>query len=142
MSKKIFINNLNTFVSEQLMAELRNDGVDEEGNPNPDANLMFGTFIDKDSSEKPDGIKKMLKRSKPRLAMKYLSECDLIIYDLHAGNPQDVRLALEALKNTKFEEPPDKTLILVSSLMAWSGTDKNKEEIKTAEQLAEEAAAK
>jgi hypothetical protein len=63
MSKKIFINNLNTFVSEQLMAELRNDGVDEEGNPNPDANLMFGTFIDKDSSEKPDGIKKMLKVS-------------------------------------------------------------------------------
>jgi UDP-N-acetylmuramyl pentapeptide synthase len=74
--------------------------------------------------------------------MKYLSECDLIIYDLHAGNPQDVRLALEALKNTKFEEPPDKTLILVSSLMAWSGTDKNKEEIKSAEQLAEEEAAK
>lgn len=63
MSKKIFINNLNTFVSEQLMAELRNDGLDEEGNPNPDANLMFGTFIDKDSSEKPDGIKKMLKVS-------------------------------------------------------------------------------
>jgi len=63
MSKKIFINNLNTFVSEQLMAELRNDTPDEEGNPNPDANLMFGTFIDKDSSEKPDGIKKMLKVS-------------------------------------------------------------------------------
>ena len=75
--------------------------------------------------------------------MKYLSECDLIIYDLHAGNPQDVRLALQALRDTKFEEPPDKTLILISSLMAWSGTDKNKEEIKTPEQLAaEEAAAK
>ena len=45
------------------MAELRNDGLDEEGNPNPDANIMFGTYIDKDSSEKPDGIKKMLKVS-------------------------------------------------------------------------------
>jgi hypothetical protein len=26
--------------------------------------------------------------------MKYLSECDLLIFDLHAGNPRDVDLAL------------------------------------------------
>jgi len=31
MSKKIFINNLNTFVSKQLFAELRNDQKNEEG---------------------------------------------------------------------------------------------------------------
>jgi len=49
--------------------------------------------------------------------MKYLSECDLIVYDLHSGDPTDVRLALEALKKFKFEE--EKVLILISSLMAW-----------------------
>lgn len=49
--------------------------------------------------------------------MKYLSECDLIIYDLHSGNPTDVRLAIDALKKYKSEE--EKVLILVSSLMAW-----------------------
>ena len=69
--------------------------------------------------------------------MKYLSECDLIIYDLHSGNPKDVMLALEALKKYKFEE--EKILILISSLMAWSGTPKKLEEVKTPEQLAEEA---
>jgi hypothetical protein len=69
--------------------------------------------------------------------MKYLSECDLIIYDLHSGNPQDVMLALEALRKFKFEE--EKVLILISSLMAWSGTPKKLEELKTPEQLAEEA---
>ena len=26
--------------------------------------------------------------------MKYLSECDLLVYDLHSGNPHDVDLAL------------------------------------------------
>lgn len=66
MSKKIFINNLNTFVSRQLLAELRNDlptgGEGEEGD-NADANLIYGTFIDRDSSDKPQGIKKMLKVS-------------------------------------------------------------------------------
>lgn len=63
MSKKIFINNLNTFVSKQLFAEFRNDTPNEEGEVNPDANVIFGTYIDKDSSEKPGGVKKMLKVS-------------------------------------------------------------------------------
>ena len=73
--------------------------------------------------------------------MKYLSECDLIIYDLHAGNPTDVRRSLEALKKYKSED--EKVLILISSLMAWQGTPRNLEEIKTQEQIqAEEEAAK
>jgi len=62
MSKRIFINNLNTFVSEQLLAELRNDEPQgEDGEPNPDANVIFGTFIDRDTSDKPQGVKKVLK---------------------------------------------------------------------------------
>jgi hypothetical protein len=64
MSKKIFINNLNTFVSKQLLEELRNDQPDPEtGEENPEKNVIFGTYIDKDSSEKPTGVKKMLKVS-------------------------------------------------------------------------------
>jgi len=61
MSKRIFINNLNTFVSKQLLAELRNDEPNEEGEVAGDANTIFGTYIDRDSSEKPAGVKKMLK---------------------------------------------------------------------------------
>ena len=64
MSKKIFINNLNTFVSKALLEELKpkETGDGEEGG-GEDANTIFGTFIDKDSSSKPDGVKKMLKVS-------------------------------------------------------------------------------
>ena len=36
MSKKIFINNLNTYVSKQLLDTLRNDEAGEDGEPNPD----------------------------------------------------------------------------------------------------------
>jgi len=60
MSKRVFINNLNTYVSQAIFNELRND-VGEDGEKNGDANVIFGTYIDKDSSIKPDGIKKMLK---------------------------------------------------------------------------------
>jgi hypothetical protein len=63
MSKKIFINNLNTFVSKQLLEELRNDQPGEDGEAAAEGNIIFGTYIDKDSSEKPIGVKKMLKVS-------------------------------------------------------------------------------
>lgn len=60
MSKRIFINNLNSYVSQAILKEFRNDK-DEEGEENPDANMLFGTYVDKDHTEKPDGISKMLK---------------------------------------------------------------------------------
>jgi hypothetical protein len=63
MSKKIFINNLNTFVSKQLLEELRNDQPGEDGEAPAEVNQIYGTYIDKDSSQKPVGIKKMLKVS-------------------------------------------------------------------------------
>ena len=65
MSKKIFINNLNTFVSKALLEELKpKEAGGEEGEAaNEDAPTIFGTYIDKDSSSKPDGVKKMLKVS-------------------------------------------------------------------------------
>jgi hypothetical protein len=63
MSKNIFINNYDTYVSQAIFKELRNDDKDENGEMNPDANRIFGTYITKDSSEAPNGIKKMLKVS-------------------------------------------------------------------------------
>ena len=61
MSKNIFINNLDTYVSQAIFKELRNDQPGEDGEPNPDAYKIFGTYISKDSSSPPKGIKKMLK---------------------------------------------------------------------------------
>ena len=63
MSKRIFINNVDTYVSQAVFTELRNDDKDEEGVENPEANMIYGTYITKDSSMKPAGVKKMLKVS-------------------------------------------------------------------------------
>ena len=73
--------------------------------------------------------------------MKYISECDLIVYDLHSGNPADVKMALEAFNAIKEEDGGDeKVLILISSLLAWDETPKKLQEIreKTPEELAAE----
>ena len=130
MSKKFFINNLNTYIGSTLFEEIRNDFT-EDGEINEEANLIFGTYINKDSSEKPMGVKKMLKRSKPRLAMKYISECDVIIYDLHTGDPTDINLALGAFEKYKIEEESEgKVLILISSVAVWKNTEPKLIEIK------------
>lgn len=130
MSKKFFINNLNTYIGSCLFEEIRND-INEDGSQNDDSNVIFGTYVDKDSSEKPEGVRKMLKRSKPRLAMKYISEWDVIIYDLHSGNPRDLDLALGAFEKYKFEEDAEsKVLILISSVAVWKNTEAQLVEIR------------
>jgi adenylate kinase len=130
MGKKFFINNLNTYIGSTLFNEIRDD-IGEDGEINEDSNAIFGTYIDKDSSEKPEGVKKMLKRSKPRLAMKYISEWDVIIYDLHSGNPRDIDLALGAFEKYKIEEESEgKVLILISSVAVWKNTEPKLVEVK------------
>ena len=68
--------------------------------------------------------------------MKYLSGCDVIVYDLHSGDPLDVKLALEALtpkpNGEEGEEAggDEKVLILISSLLAWDKTPKKLEEVR------------
>jgi hypothetical protein len=57
---RIFINNLNSYVSQAIFNELRND-ITEDGEPNEGANMIFGTYMDRDSSDKAEGITKMLK---------------------------------------------------------------------------------
>ena len=69
--------------------------------------------------------------------MKYLSECDLLVYDLHSGNPRDVDLAIQSLKKYNSEDG-DKVLILISSLMVWNKTPSKLKEIKEGKE-AEEA---
>ena len=59
--------------------------------------------------------------------MKYLSECDLLVYDLHQGNPKDVELAIQALRKYNVEE--EKVLILISSLMVWNKTPPKMREV-------------
>lgn len=78
--------------------------------------------------------------------MQYLAKCDLIVYDLHFGNPNDVLLALKALEKPAAEgeeRPTETVLILISSLLAWDRTPRNMQEIvppAEARKRAEEAA--
>lgn len=74
--------------------------------------------------------------------MKYLSECDIIVYDLHSGNPLDVKLALDALSTPKGEDGDaggdEKVLILISSLLAWDETPRKLTEARDPQEVDDE----
>ena len=72
--------------------------------------------------------------------MTYISKCDLIVYDLHSGNPEDVQLALDAMKKPRPDDDPgqEKTIILISSLLAWDSTPRNLEEVRSPQDIKEE----
>lgn len=65
----------------------------------------------------------------------------MIVYDLHSGNPLDVKLALDALGAPKGEEGDaggEKVLILISSLLAWDATPRKLIEVRDPREVQEE----
>ena len=72
--------------------------------------------------------------------MTYISKCDLIVYDLHSGNPEDVQLALDAMNKKRVDDDnsQEKIIILISSLLAWDATPRNLEEVRSPEDIEEE----
>ena len=72
--------------------------------------------------------------------MTYISKCDLIVYDLHSGNPEDVQLALDAMTKPRPDDDAsqEKTIILISSLLAWDSTPRNLEEVRSPQDIEEE----
>ena len=72
--------------------------------------------------------------------MTYISKCDLIVYDLHSGNPEDVQLALDAMNKPRLDDDPgqEKVIILISSLLAWDATPRNLELIQSPQEMDEE----
>ena len=58
MSKRYFINNIDTFIGESIIKELVK--FDENGEVEEGAQIM-ATFSDRTRMEKPPGIKKLLK---------------------------------------------------------------------------------
>jgi adenylate kinase len=72
--------------------------------------------------------------------MTYISKCDLIVYDLHSGNPEDVYLALDAMNKPRPDDDPgqEKIIILISSLLAWDATPRNLEQVLSPQEIEEE----
>jgi adenylate kinase len=84
-------------------------------------------------NKKPNGIKKILKREKPKLfRKKMMEECDVYIYDINSSERSDIEFGVDVMsKNTE----EGRIFILVSDIMVWSGNGKK---VKREERKGEE----
>jgi hypothetical protein len=123
MSRGVLINTVDTYIGTALYEEFLGE------NPSESAYELYGTYHSKDDSSKPAFIKKMLKRSKPVLFRKYMREkMDCYIFDLHSGRLDDLKWAVWALTNEPLDS--EKTLIVISSVLSWGGSEPKMVEVK------------
>lgn len=114
--KGILINNLNTYIGTALYDEFLGS------NPEESEFVIYGTYYeDMLISNKPAYVKKMMKRKKPVLFRKYMLErMDSYVFDLHSGRLDDLMTTVAALTKEPLES--EKTLIVISSILAWGNT--------------------
>jgi adenylate kinase len=115
MSKGVFINSIDTYFGQALYSDLLGE---EEADKEFE---LFGTYFNKEVSERPKGVFKMLKmKEKPVLFRKYMLEkIDYFIYDLHSGKVTDLEWGIKALTKSPLES--EKTVIVISSVLSWGG---------------------
>lgn len=120
MSKKFFINNLDTDFGQALLQELVKEPTEEPIH-------MCTVRLPLDT--KPNGIKKILKREKPKLfRKKAIDECEVYVYNLNQTEISDIEFGIETMSKP-FED--NKIFILVSDIMAWSDSGRKiKKEVK------------
>lgn len=98
-----------------MLDEIKPDDPEIEEN-----NTIIGTLTPSAPELRPEGVRKILNRGKPKLFKKYLLESGTLIYDLMTADLDEVESAVRILKSEEFEEP--KTLILLSSVFTWANT--------------------
>lgn len=114
---KFFISNVNSFVSQSLVEELRNDhkGLDEVS-----VHKFIGTKSSDENAEVPSGVSEVIENvGKSRSFRNHIFESDIIIYDLMNSEYDEVDNVIKTLTGDYDEE---KTLILISSVMTWVNT--------------------
>ena len=91
---RIFISGCNTLLGYNLIEELRNDHIEDEGK----ANLFVGTLNCNDSTNPPpSNVKRVVSYSKLSKFTKVLLDCDVIIYNIQTAEPDEIRYATTSI---------------------------------------------
>jgi len=118
---RIFINNVDGYVANALCADLWK--------------LSHGHIIGTRKGQSieliPPVVKRIVPRIEPRKLLKAIAACDVIIYDLHDADLEELEFVLRAFHNSQAGH--DVTFVLVSSVGTWARTQRNYEEVPVPE---------
>jgi len=109
---RIFLNHVDQYIGKHLCSDLRSlHGVESK---------IFGTVRD-DSQPVPECVKRLVpKAESPRVLLKTLLSCTLLVFDLASADLDELMLLLKVMKITKFSQKT--VLVIISSVMVWART--------------------
>ena len=87
---RMFISGCNSLLGYLLIEELRNDHLEDEEDGK--AHLFVGT-LDRgdDTNPAPSNVKRVVSFNKRTLFAKVLQDCDVLIYNVHAAELEEIR---------------------------------------------------
>lgn len=121
---RIFINNVDGYLAGAICADLY------KLSPN-----IIGTRKSDLADQLPPMVRKVIKRDGLRRLLKTIASCDVVVYDLHDADFEELELVLQTLYTSQIR--PGMTFILVSSVGVWAKTQ-HRFELKELDEEAEE----
>jgi len=121
---RIFVNNVDGFLGGAICADLWKV-----------SNTILGTRKKHDGGLVPPCIKRLVMRTDVRKLLKAVASCDVVVYDLHDADIEELELVLRALHSSEIAH--QMTFIIVSSVGIWSRTQRTYESMEV---LPEESA--
>ena len=122
---KIFVNDANTFLGQAIIEEIRNDHQAFDSDTIA-ANRIVATLSDRENAKAPAGITKVIPKNKKKAIYSSILTSDVVIFDINFGSTDDVDSIVKFLKEQHQGIAKPMTLIILSSVMSWSGTDPKK----------------
>lgn len=116
---KIFVNNVDGYIATSICADLRKF--------NDTSHTLIGTLKPGCDGVSPPCVQKIVSRAAPRKLLKAALACDVVVYDLHDADLEELEFVLKALKEWAPQLGHDLTFILVSSVQVWSRTKRSYE---------------
>lgn len=111
---RIFVNNVDGFLAGAICADLWKL-----------SNTILGTRKKHDGGLVPPCIKRLVMRTDVRKLLKAVASCDVVVYDLHDADMEELELVLRALHSSEIQH--SMTFIIVSSVGVWSRTQRTYE---------------
>ena len=129
--RRYFISSANSLLGLALFDELRNDHLAIQADSDEIENKFYVTVNPKDADSVPlpsQAMKVLNHKTKPKTFRKLVSSCDAVVVDLMAaaqsGTLDEAEAVIKALKEKHAAGAPEQTLVLITSVLTWTGAAK------------------
>lgn len=113
---RIFVNNVDGYLAGAICADLRKV-----------SHNIIGTRKARVDELVPPSVKRIVPRIELRRMLKQIASCDVVIYDLHDADLEELELILRMFHISEFSH--ELVFILISSVGVWARTQREYEEV-------------